>query len=61
MISTTTLQGIFTADPEMYDWFRHREPDARIGHVMLLYRIPEPEEPGNGAFRLGPIDFTQFP
>jgi hypothetical protein len=47
VISTTTLQGIFTADPEMYDWFRHREPDARIGHVMLLYRIPEPEEPGN--------------
>ncbi len=43
-ISTTTLQGIFTADPEMYDWFRHREPDARIGHVMFLYRVAEPVE-----------------
>jgi hypothetical protein len=46
VISTTTLQGIFTTDPEMYDWFRHREPDARIGHVMFVYRIPEPVEPG---------------
>jgi hypothetical protein len=45
-ISTTTLQGIFTADPEMYDWFRRREPDARIGHVLFLYRVPEPREPG---------------
>jgi hypothetical protein len=42
-ISSTTLQGIFTIDPEMYDWFRHREPDARIGHVMLLYRVREPD------------------
>jgi hypothetical protein len=39
VISTTTLQGIFTADPEMYDWFRKREPDARIGHVMFLYDV----------------------
>jgi len=38
-ISTTTLQGIFTADAEMYDWFRHREPDARPGHVMFVYRL----------------------
>jgi hypothetical protein len=45
-ISTTTLQGIFTADPEMYDWFRKREPDARIGHAMFLYRVPPAVEPG---------------
>lgn len=45
VISTTTLQGIFTADPEMYDWFRHREPDARIGHVMFVYRVAEPADP----------------
>jgi hypothetical protein len=43
-ISTTTLQGIFTADPEMYDWFRRREPDARIGHVMFVYNVPEPAD-----------------
>lgn len=41
VISTTTLQGIPLADPEMFDWFRQREPDARIGHVMFLYRVPD--------------------
>jgi 4-amino-4-deoxy-L-arabinose transferase-like glycosyltransferase len=46
VISTTTLQGIPLADPEMYDWFRRREPDARIGHVMFLYRVPWLVEPG---------------
>ncbi len=39
VISTTTLDGIPLADPEMFDWFRRREPDAKIGHVMFLYRV----------------------
>ena len=39
VISATTLDGIPLADPEMFDWFRRREPDARIGHVMFLYRV----------------------
>jgi 4-amino-4-deoxy-L-arabinose transferase-like glycosyltransferase len=39
VISATTLDGIPLADPEMFDWFRQREPDARIGHVMFLYRV----------------------
>jgi hypothetical protein len=47
VISTTTLQGIPLADPEMYDWFRNREPDARIGHVMLVYDVPQAPEPGS--------------
>ncbi|MBN2003422.1 MAG: glycosyltransferase family 39 protein [Anaerolineae bacterium] len=40
-ISSTTLQGIFTADPEIYDWFRKRDPDALVGHSLLIYRLPE--------------------
>jgi len=44
VISATTLDGIPLADPEMFDWFRQREPDARIGHVMFLYRV-KPGEP----------------
>ncbi len=47
VISTTTLQGIPLADPEMYDWFRRQEPDARIGRVMFLYHVPQAVEPGN--------------
>jgi hypothetical protein len=46
VISTTTLQGIPLADPEMFDWFRHRDPDARIAHVMHLYRVVARPEPG---------------
>jgi hypothetical protein len=41
VISTTTLQGIPLADPEMFDWFRRRTPDARIAHAMFYYHVPE--------------------
>jgi hypothetical protein len=43
VISATTLDGIPLADPEMYDWFRERAPDAKIGHVMFLYRVNQSE------------------
>ncbi|MBN1877961.1 MAG: glycosyltransferase family 39 protein [Anaerolineae bacterium] len=42
-ISTTQLQGVVIADAEMYDYFRHLEPKARIGHAMHVYEItPSP-------------------
>jgi len=44
VISATTLDGIPLVDPEMYDWFRKREPDARISHVLFYYHIP-PQDP----------------
>lgn len=44
VISATTLDGIPLVDPEMYDWFRKREPDARIAHVLFYYHVP-PQEP----------------
>lgn len=36
-ISATTLDGVPLAYTATLDWFKHREPFARIGHVMLLY------------------------
>jgi hypothetical protein len=43
-ISTTTLQGVVVADPEMFDYFRKTEPVARIGHAMFVYRVePHPQ------------------
>jgi hypothetical protein len=39
-ISTTQLQGVVTADPEMFDYFRNLEPTARIGHAMYVYNLP---------------------
>jgi hypothetical protein len=42
-ISTTQLQGVVVADPEMYDYFRHLEPEARIGHALFVYEVgPRP-------------------
>ncbi len=38
-ISSTQLQGVVVADPEMYDYFRLIEPVARIGHAMFVYEI----------------------
>ncbi|MGQ9710707.1 MAG: ArnT family glycosyltransferase [Anaerolineae bacterium] len=45
IISATTLDGIPLVDPEMYDWFRKREPDARIAHVLFYYRVPPQDSP----------------
>ena len=41
-LSATTLQGIMVPDPNVYDWFRHREPTAQPGYGLLVYNI-EPE------------------
>ncbi|MEE8391759.1 MAG: glycosyltransferase family 39 protein [Anaerolineae bacterium] len=38
-ISATTLDGVPLPLPSMYDWFRHRAPRAKIGHVMFLYEV----------------------
>ena len=42
-ISATSLDGIPTADPEMYDWFRWREPDARVADALHIYRVTKDE------------------
>ncbi len=44
-ISVTALDGVPLADPEMYDWFRRREPDARIANAFLIYHVPPAEAP----------------
>ncbi len=38
-ISPTTLQGVVVAEPEIFDYFRHREPVARVGNAMFVYRV----------------------
>ncbi len=42
-ISATTLQGVLMADPGTYDWFRHRQPDVRLGHGLFVYHVAEAE------------------
>ena len=40
-ISATTLQGIALKehDPDLYEWFRHRKPDAQPGYGINVYHV----------------------
>lgn len=40
-IGATTLQGVMVVDPDMYSWFRQREPVARPGDAIFVYRVQE--------------------
>lgn len=42
IISASTLRGLqLVANPEMYNWFWHREPDAIVVNALLVYRVAE--------------------
>lgn len=43
VISATPLDGIPLADPEMYDWFRWRAPNAQIANALHFYHVAEEE------------------
>lgn len=38
-LSATTLDGVPLPYPSTFDWFRHREPFEKIGHVMFVYNV----------------------
>jgi hypothetical protein len=54
-ISATTLQGVVVADPEMFDYFRKREPVARVGHAMFVYRVEAPPQADWAAQCTNPV------
>ncbi|MBN1876732.1 MAG: glycosyltransferase family 39 protein [Anaerolineae bacterium] len=43
ILSASTLRGLQTADPEMYNWFWHRAPDDVVGNAMLVYHVTDSE------------------
>ena len=45
VISVAPLQGIWLLDPDTYDWFRHRDPVARVAHVYNVYEVVDGVEP----------------
>ncbi len=47
VIGATTLQGVMLNDPDTYDWFRHREPIARPGIALFVYRVLPQDPPPN--------------
>jgi hypothetical protein len=47
VLSASSLQGIPLADVNTYDYFRHREPTARIGYALFVYDLrPVDPKPG---------------
>jgi hypothetical protein len=50
-VSATTLDGVPLPYPSTYRGFRHREPFAKLGYAMFLYRIEDPAERPAGAPR----------
>ncbi len=39
VIGATTLQGVMMAEPDNYEWFRHRQPTTRLGHALFVYDV----------------------
>jgi 4-amino-4-deoxy-L-arabinose transferase-like glycosyltransferase len=39
VISAVPLQGVWVLDPDTYDWFRHRQPVAQVGHALFVYDV----------------------
>lgn len=48
-IGATVLQGVYTPDVNTYAWFRAREPLARLGYALFLYRVEPRPAPRWGA------------
>jgi hypothetical protein len=43
-VSATVLQGAYSPEPDLFDWFRRHEPMARIGYSIFVYRVePDPD------------------
>ena len=41
-ISATPLHGVMLIDPDTYSWFRRRQPMARPGNAIFVYRVTAP-------------------
>jgi hypothetical protein len=65
-ISATTVQGVHFADHAQFDYFRTREPAAKVGYSIFLYEQPAYGTPvdvllANGQIdELTPEDFNRF-
>ncbi|MDY7041024.1 MAG: glycosyltransferase family 39 protein, partial [Chloroflexota bacterium] len=38
-ISATNLQGVYFSDPDLFAWFRERQPVAKIGYSIFIYEV----------------------
>ena len=65
-ISATNLFGPTVPDPEIFAWFRNRDPVARIGYAIYIYQVEPTGPPLNVALsglqvdELSPEAIAQF-
>ncbi len=56
-ISATVLQGPFSPEPDLFDWFRRHEPVAKVGYSIFVYRVEaDPDPPTWLGFCFAPDD-----
>jgi hypothetical protein len=60
VLSASSLQGIPLADINTYDYFRHRQPTARIGYALFVYDLrpvkPKPDWAASCAAPVPPLE-----
>jgi len=45
-VSATVLQGPFSSEPDLFNWFQRNAPVAKIGYSIFIYRVaPDPDPP----------------
>ena len=45
-VSATVLQGPFSPEPDVFDWFRRHEPAEKVGFSIFVYQVkPDPDPP----------------
>jgi len=53
-ISASNLQGALLEEPDIFDWFRHRQPVDKIGYSIFIYEVTERFEGRWAAVCYGP-------
>jgi 4-amino-4-deoxy-L-arabinose transferase-like glycosyltransferase len=44
-ISVTVLQGPYSPEPDLLDWFRRHEPVAKVGYSIFVYQVEADPDP----------------
>ncbi|MCA9960862.1 MAG: hypothetical protein KC443_17600, partial [Anaerolineales bacterium] len=53
-LSASHLQGLWLAEPDVFDWFRHQEPTGSLGYSILLFAVPQAQTGAWVAYCLDP-------
>jgi hypothetical protein len=54
-ISASNLQGVLLDDPDVFDWFRRRQPTAKVGYSIFIYDVVDQLEGQWAAVCYAPV------